>query len=423
MLNIKDRIPLFPIKSLLSFLVFTEVFYFVGPINYQYQAPFLTALFFVAINVALYKGYMSGLGSYKKRRTRDLSLSTIHHLILVGLIISLVSLAMQMGTDMLSPSAIANKFVYALQNSGDVYHEKLENSRTTVMTYVFMLLAPIRFAAMCIGVYSWSKLSSKYKILVGLILFIDLFGWVTSGTRKGLMDDVLIIGYLSILARPVLLNDRKRRRELTIAMLTLLGLFLFYFLVSNLSRGGKEMSEMELEDLSNIRQLYKTSLSPVLVFSLAGIEGYLCQGYRALDYALASFVYEGYVCFTFGFGNNWFFINLFEHLAPGLDILGNTYQGYLSRYGIDPMINWHSAYVWFANDVTFIGVPFLLYLIGRFFAKVWLDAYYRVKISSVPLSCLFIIMILYFFANNQVLSFSMITFVVTLFLYKTRMRF
>ena len=89
----------------------------------------------------------------------------------------------------------------------------------------------------------------------------------------------------------------------------------------------------------------------------------------------------------------------------------------LEPMGIDPSINWHTIYVWLANDVTFIGVPLIIFLIGYFFSKTWADCVYGNNDAAVSLFALFLIMTFYFYANNQVISFSFMPFVVCFAIY------
>lgn len=419
-----DVVLLFPIKTLIRFLIFTEILYYLGPINYDYHAPILTASLLAICNWSLYIGYVKKIHTKGRFVNPQKCPARCMKIILIfGFLVGIIAIWRQTGGGGISPSSLTNKLIYALQNSGDVYHEKLENARTTAMTYFFMLLSPVKLAAMCFGIYFWKKMGILYKLVTISIILFDMFGWILSGTRKGILDNILLISCVIILANPNYLIDRAKKRKITITASMLVLIFLFYFVVSNLARGGKDLTDVDLMDVTNVHSIYADNLPSSIVFALSGIEGYLCQGYKALDIALYSFIYDAQIYFTYGFGNNWFFINLMEHLAPNIDILGNTYQSYLKHFDIDPMINWHSIYVWWANDVTFFGVPFVMYYIGRLCAKAWSDAYYGVKLSAIPLSFLLILMIFYSFANNQVLSFSMIPFVCFLFLYKTRLTF
>jgi hypothetical protein len=124
---------------------------------------------------------------------------------------------------------------------------------------------------------------------------------------------------------------------------------------------------------------------------------YLTQGYYAVSMGLG-LKFEP----TFGFGHNMFFIsNLSQYLD--VDLWSKTYMVRVSEnYNWDSLVNWHSLYSWIANDVSFIGVPIVLFVIGIFFSYWWKDAIiYKNPFASILFIYLFI-EIFYIPANNQI---------------------
>jgi hypothetical protein len=71
-----------------------------------------------------------------------------------------------------------------------------------------------------------------------------------------------------------------------------------------------------------------------------------------------------------------------------------------SDYGWDRNVRWHSIYPWIASDVSFWGVPIIVFLIGYLFGLSWLDSLAKNPFGVVVFS-LFVIMLFYFSANNQ----------------------
>jgi hypothetical protein len=127
------------------------------------------------------------------------------------------------------------------------------------------------------------------------------------------------------------------------------------------------------------------------------VVSYLGQGYYhtslALDLDFKS---------TWFLGNNPAVVSLAE--AFGLDVWKDTYMFQLhQREGVDQFRYWHSAYTWFACDVSFYGVPFLLFVAGYLFGASWRRAVQDDLLSKV----VFIIVgnvLLFLFANNTYLS-------------------
>ena len=66
---------------------------------------------------------------------------------------------------------------------------------------------------------------------------------------------------------------------------------------------------------------------------------------------------------------------------------------------------WHTIYTHFANDVGFIGVGFVLFVIGATFAFTWKLALFQKNIYASILIPIYSFMFVFFPANNQVLGF------------------
>jgi hypothetical protein len=160
-----------------------------------------------------------------------------------------------------------------------------------------------------------------------------------------------------------------------------------------------------------IKESYRKLFPPSFNIVLAQLSSYLCQGYYALSLSLTEWLDGNVFCFSYGLGSNWFKINVAESIIPNLDIISKTYQGFLEvKYGIDPEASWHSLYLWLANDVTFIGVPIVVYALAYYCGYFWKSAVNQVRVVDAPITILLLMVFVYSFANNQVFSFSFIAF-------------
>lgn len=411
------KIIFFPIKILLFFLVFSELLYFIGPIDYGVKNNFCLFIYLTILNIFLYRGFYDGAIKNIKRQgnTQDFSIKAIHFILIASLIVYLMKYMVQM--QIYSLSTFVQKVLFAAQNSGDVYNEKFEAGTPTALTYVFMFLSPITLLGQTLGIYYWNHLEKKYKYTVIIIFVLEICTWLVAGTRKGIFDVLVIVLTMILLLEPNFILNKRKLRKLCIYMIAGGTLFVGYFVISNLSRYGISASDFEDFDIGTIRSFYQDNFPFALNLALSSVTGYLCQGYRALSLALNEFFCEGTFCFTFGFGSSWFHINVTENLF-GIDPLPYTYQGFLGvHYSIDEFANWHTLYLWLANDFTFIGVPFVIYGLGYLFSCTWVDALYHKNKYSAPMSALIVLIIIYAFANNQVISFSFVPFFVLLYLY------
>ena len=190
-----------------------------------------------------------------------------------------------------------------------------------------------------------------------------------------------------------------------------------YFADTNLSRKGNLFYyEGGTQTYANEDSFAFQIIPHQLQDSYIAIDNYLTQGYYALGLAL-----DMDHNFTFGMGNSFFLTTLGEKYFGNHYIENKTYQARIEKqHGWSHYVKWHTFYTWMANDVTFFGVFFIVFYIAFFFAQSWHDIIQRKNIYSIPLFTLFIIMIMYFPANNQIFGFqgSLITFIVLFYLWR-----
>jgi hypothetical protein len=423
-----NTIKYFPIKVLLGFLVFTEVLLFLGPEEFDFQYPFLLFVYLIILNIALYKGFKKGVDNYYTREVveKPSDLLTLKFFIFTALFISFFNLVSNWGLSSISPGAILDRFLEGLNSPADAYTSNLgplySTEKSTFNTLFFALLSPITFAAIPLGIFYWEKLSRNYRIIVVALVFLEVIYWIGIGTRKGLLDIILIVTFILIAKNPQYIEDKSKRRKAFLVLFLFLSAFIFYFVYSNLARYSVKLGDVaDLESLPinvDIKPFYENNIPPYLYYPFLTISDYLCQGYYALSCALKLSLTDP--VFTFGIGNNSFVMVILDRIL-GIDydyLMSFTYQWKLYElYDIHPSINWHSIYVWLANDFTFLGVPFVVYFIGKYLSTTWMDTLYQNNFYSAPLFSLFAIMVFYFFANNQVLSSQFVAFVVIFILY------
>lgn len=401
--NLNQKVAYYPIRFMLYFLIVTEILFFVGPIAYNIRTPFTIAVFFAIVNLALFWGYKKGIKNAKPT-TYGLSMNTVKFLLILGFALQLEYMVRRWATHGLDVSL--SSLILALTNPGDAYHgESLSTVNVNIFTGI--ILTPFRWMALPLGIYYWKQLGKFYKIIVIITGFIYVLTWLGIGTRKGLLDIILFIYFLVIAANTSWITDKERSRKIRSISIGLLVAFVAFFIFSNLSRSGLQ-NFSDLQDLMNkeYRPFYSKHVPIQVVSALSEITSYLCQGYQALIYSLSDI---GIIPITFG-GSNMIFW-LWADRFFGYDPVPDTYQFILERdYGIDMYQSWHSIYVWIANDFTFIGVPIIIFFIGYIFAKVWIDCVNKNNPFAYPVFAYLLIMVFYFFANNQVLSFNLESF-------------
>ena len=404
--NTKDKSIYFPLKIALAFLIISELLVWFGPLKYFLLNGKILLFYLIIVNIALYLGYKRGVKSFHPTKL-SFSMSTVYLLLLLGFILTVRSCKMMWARHGLPFNF--NTLAIAIVNPGDSYHSKAAGELD--ISSLTILFAPFQWIAIPLGLFYWRKLPVFYKTIVVLTFGFEIISWLGIGTRKGIFDLIIISFFLIVANNKDILKNGTAYRRLKIWTFIGILLFLFYFVFSNLSRGGRELKELvETMETADFNPFYEKHLPQWLVAALSNITSYLCQGYYALDKALGL----GIKPITPG-GQSWFTIMLANKV--GYDPLPDTYLNALQTYGIDMRINWHTIYVWLANEFTFIGVPFIIYIIGYCFAQTWLDSINHENPLAFPTFALFLIMVYYFYANNQVISFSFMPFVVCVFFY------
>lgn len=402
-----DRITRLPIKYSLIFLVLTEVLVWIGPVDYTIKRPLVLILYLGILNYALYLGYKRGA---KKARVTScvLSSQTFYFIIILGLICTIYTMYVKWGAR--GYSITWNHLSNSIINPGQAYvrDEKVVFN----VSVLYVILSPFQWVAIPFGIYYWKRLNELFKIIVIITFVITIATWLGIGTRKGLLDLLIITSFLIFARTPSILNNEHAVRRIKIVGCLLIGLFLNYFVVSNLSRDGLEISEISQYERVEYKKWYADHLPTPIVVSLSDITSYLSGGYHLLSLGLD----EGIIPPTF-LGMSLSTAN-YANRFWGYDPLPGTYMQLIQdKYGYDKFEYWHTIYLWLANDFTFILVPFIVFLIGFYFARVWIDAVNGQNPFAYPVFAYILVMVFYFFANNQVISFNLESFIGCILLY------
>ena len=401
----------------MGLLIFTELLFAFGPQIYRTDNIPMTIAYLFLNNLALIYGYYFYLRSVEKKviirkDTRDShNIRLIKSLLILTILFTPIRIKALWDINPFNIIGVLHHIIQALFSPGEVYETKLE-FQSSLITYVNMFINIIVYISLSSGLFYYKHLDKKWKYTIIFLLLIEILLPLGQGVRKGILDTILLVFFLAVASNPKIILNKQIRRRLYIYAGFASFAFLAYFIFSNMSRYGIEDLEILTQGTnmySNVKAFYR-NLNPIILVSLCSIQGYACQGYYALSLAL-QMPYE----FCYFLGSSWFGINLSHRI--GIDVFSNTYIYRLSSKGIDPTINWHSIYTWLADDLTFVLVPFFIFLIGYFFAKAWDDTLNNRSVFAPPTFFFFSIMVFYSFANNQVFSLMFIPFVTTFILW------
>lgn len=272
---------------------------------------------------------------------------------------------------------------------------------TTIRWCVFFFISIINQVFFIIGFLCWKDYHRIKKCLFMAILAVELFYFMGTARNFGIIYLITTFAFTQL--------HRVKAAQLRLSRALKYSVVLFILLATSIAifsynmHGRSNVAELDLTQFNlGITQVDLDSsvfsiLPPSLHTTYVYVASYLAQGYYH-----TSLAFDLDFRWTYFAGNNPALINLIDIL--GVHVWENTYVYRLSSMGVDPFGNWHSSYCWFASDVSFFGVPFLLLILGYVFGFSWrLGSKHNDFLSKI----VFVIvanMLLFLFANNSYLS-------------------
>jgi hypothetical protein len=239
------------------------------------------------------------------------------------------------------------------------------------------------------------------KLLFTIFLCIELFFSVGRGTSFGVVSMVTTFFFSSLLWVKRIKSTASSALGHALLVLFLFGGSVALFSYNLYQRSGNVERGLELSEFPNATTILDHPTLAVIPESLRptymNVVSYLAGGYYhaslALDLDFQS---------TYFLGNNPALIGLAQVL--GIDVWDRTYMHRLqAAKGVDELGYWHSAYTWYACDVSFYGVPIVLFGLGYMFGFSWARSA-RGDFLSKVVFIFFGNMLLFLFANNTYLS-------------------
>jgi hypothetical protein len=326
----------------------------------------------------------------------------------VGLIGLWISYKNIMLFDGIIPFDFFEKLIQGYTEPGVAYIERMTNlgdgqssgSRVFNILSLFFSFAKLLFIFHFL--YFWNKLNIYKKISA----FIYSFLFVSTGISAGVNSVIFIFFIFSAISMIIIMYERK-----SIYLKKLLLLLSVLFLVP-VTWFGKIMSERGggFEYFATTSPLGDISISSkfvlgdapgffdLLYYSFVWLSYYVCQGYYGF-----SLILNMDLNWTYGFGNSEFLQRQFL-MITGKDLAPLTFQSRIDSFW-GKSAQWHSFYGQFANDVGFIGLPFLLFVLAFFFARVWRSTLNGGNFYGSALIPIFSIMFIFFPANNQIFGY------------------
>ncbi|MGM7702962.1 hypothetical protein ACSVDE_14625 [Pseudalkalibacillus sp. Hm43] len=411
-----------PLILVESYIIFTIILYVFGPWEWQTENPISFYMLLFGYNLAFILGYF--LSANKKRKSnpnyifsqqtqlkfKSLILNYLKIAIYIYLIFTILNCIRVTGLQYLNPVAYFNEVLNGLKNPALQYHEKFTyNSGNlyggSVLSYINVLISPLIYPVVPLSIFYFKDLKIMQKTVVFFSILLEVSRWIAIGTNKGIFDIAIIIVTVLLIKNIISrLHSRvKIKRNFTKFKTLALIIFPLYFFVNAISDrlGGSKVIYSRYINNTGINpdSLLMIITPDYLKTALILLSSYLTQGYYALSLATN-------IPFTpmFGIGNSMFLIDNFQGIFKE-NFFEHTFQEKLTVYGWDPFVQWHTFYLWIANDVSLFGVIFVMFFIGYVYATIWKDVLLYSNPIAIVLMSLYSIMFAYISANNQVLTY------------------
>lgn len=418
--GVSIRILSIPLLIVELFFGLTLVLYFFGPTKFEKDNSFFLLFILTLYHLVFILGYFIEIKKNKydqivekkiyknpqiqKRRI----LRFIKIIIVFGLILTTISTVTYTNITSLSPFYLIKQIAYSLNNPLGAYSESFGINNGGFIFKLLVIFAPVSWAAFPLSVAFFKKLPITYKILTLIMFLLEAIRWIVMGRNKGVFDLAIIVSVIVLMKflqnqytqksniEIKILGYKKNKaksRKSLIVILVLVFSAISYFTNAIGSRTQYYRYDSSLYD-TLLMKISPEILHPTLIY----LTNYLTQGYRAF-----SKIIEVDWTPMFGIGNSMFLIANFSGLF-GRDFFQYTYQTKLISQGIDPFVAWHTFYTWIANDVHWIGVIVIMFLLGKYFAFIVKRNIIYGEIITYPLICLMFIIMFYMSGNNQVFS-------------------
>lgn len=395
-----------PFYILIGFNILTIALYAIQPFVLN-NGNYLYTLLYLFVNVlALYYGIKSRLSKqFYYDRSLKIGLyndKTFKFIFIFYCLTFLIKYSYDLYCPIFDVNSIVNRIITGLYDPQLGY--SLKGVRQVPWTLYF-LVSIIDNIFFIWGLLSWRNMKSLYKILFSFLCIFEVLFWFGKGTNFG-----VIIMISSVLFSFLLNNRNIGKIHFKRGLLYGIGIILLFFVSiaafqHNMeARSGGDFDAVNTDLLAvtngsvDNNSIILKILPPQFITLYLYIASYLTQGYYSLSYS-----FDCHFQWCYGLGNTPAIMSFANIL--GINIEPRIYQIQMyEMFHIEPYASWHSFYLWMANDVSLIGVPIIVFLIGRLVSTSYRLHKEKQDFLSGVVFVILANIILLFFANNNYLS-------------------
>lgn len=248
----------------------------------------------------------------------------------------------------------------------------------------------------------YARLGKKYKYMALFIVATYVLVNVVSSGKQKYLGDIIIFTFYGYLCKYVSSGKKlESDKVVKLIILSVLSFFMFSYILSlRYSAVGINASNIA----SSIHPLNYWDENSIVIyilgddfgFPLGAFLGYFSNGLYGLSVSLGlDFQWTYFV------GHSYSLSRIIEAAVASPDlIISQTYsvRAQSAGWGID---KWHSAFTWFASDVSFPGVIVLGWVFGYFYGVAWKGSITNKNAFSRPMFLYLSLGVVFIFSNNQ----------------------
>lgn len=419
-------------KWIVVYLTFTILLFFFGPIDWKVKNVFVVVVYLTLYEMALLVGYKIGINRYFEGNDEihtpdEFSINDrilIRRLLICGILFDILMMIRMANS--WNPAVIIQNIINGIMSPASQYSTYYQNASSGnlwgggIFSLFITLGTPFAVAGIILSIFYYKQLSVQLKILTWIELIIHVGGRFISSANEGLFDTVIYISVALLLrninsnlvhSNRVRMNTKKK-----IGLIILISILIFsvmVFFTNNIM--GRTLGNFAFgtlgENKYNANSAILKYIPEPLMVTTVYLSAYLCEGYYG--FSLTTMV-DWTPMFGLGFSS--FIRNNVSELL-NIDLLQYTYQKKvesLSTWGA--LKNFHSAYTFWACDVSHIGVIFVMFFIGYKFAVYYRKSVTQCSKTAIVMMPLLITLMLYLPANNKIFaqpaSFLLILFII-----------
>lgn len=395
-----------PFYILIGFNIFTVALYAIQPFiltngNYVYTILYLL-LNIIALYLGIKKGFANASLSTRNVKVYSFNPKTFKTIFVFYCLTFLIKYSYDLYCPMYDVNAIISRIILGINDPQLGY---LLKGVRHVPWSLYFFVSTIDNIFFIYGMLSWPYMKTSYKVIFVMLCVFEVLFWFGKGTNFGVM---MMIS--SVLFSYLMTNQKVSRIHLGRLLLYGIGIAVIFFAAIAVfhhnmearSGGDFDVVDTDLLAVTNGSVDYDSIilklLPPQFTTLYLYIASYLTQGYYSLSNS-----FDCHFHWCYGLGNTpaiMSFANLF-----GIDVESRIYQTQMfEKFHIEPYATWHSFYLWMANDVSLMGVPIIVFLIGCIVSTSFRLFREKQDFLSGVVFVIFANIIMLFFANNNYLS-------------------